>query len=170
MLNVYISAVKCFPKTQWSRFGYKRSSSIQRHSPRCSLAFVSTCESEGVTHLFRVWLQAQCCGVAGADDWGTQIPQSCKCSGGFAGFAGFGSSGCKSRPQVGFKALNHLHHVHCHWSAFMPNTIFCHKYWVLCIKLCKSNGTNECTYPNCNETCATHPPLDQPGTFYVRSL
>ncbi|KAM9845919.1 tetraspanin-8-like [Aulostomus maculatus] len=46
----------------------------------------------------------QCCGIANAEDWGTNIPESCECSGngGFGSFGTFGDvlgSGCKARPQ-----------------------------------------------------------------------
>lgn len=47
--------------------------------------------------------QAQCCGLASAEDWGSVIPASCACdqsSGGFGGgYSLFGSGGCKARPQ-----------------------------------------------------------------------
>ncbi|XP_051247742.1 tetraspanin-7 [Dicentrarchus labrax] len=40
---------------------------------------------------------AQCCGVVSTNDWGNDIPQSCKCPSGQPSL--FGPSGCKSRPQ-----------------------------------------------------------------------
>ncbi len=56
-----------------------------------------------------VWLQAQCCGVVSTSDWGSDIPQSCKCnSGGYGGLGAFGGSGCTSKPMVGFVKLNEV--------------------------------------------------------------
>lgn len=44
----------------------------------------------------------QCCGLSSAEDWGSDIPNSCACDGSsesFGGFSPFGRTGCKARPQ-----------------------------------------------------------------------
>lgn len=52
--------------------------------------------------LMGIQSSAECCGLSSAEDWGSEIPDSCACdgsSGGFGGFAPFGNSDCKARPQ-----------------------------------------------------------------------
>lgn len=45
---------------------------------------------------------AHCCGLSSAEDWGSEIPNSCACDGSserFEGFSPFGNGDCKARPQ-----------------------------------------------------------------------
>lgn len=39
----------------------------------------------------------ECCGLSSAEDWGSEIPESCACKGSSGGF--FGKTGCKARPR-----------------------------------------------------------------------
>lgn len=52
--------------------------------------------------LDRIQSTVECCGLSSAEDWGSDLPQSCACDGSsetHRGFAPFGSSGCKARPR-----------------------------------------------------------------------
>uniref|UniRef100_A0A3P8UDB6 Tetraspanin n=1 Tax=Amphiprion percula TaxID=161767 RepID=A0A3P8UDB6_AMPPE len=65
----------------------------------------------------RTMLQAiqeavQCCGVASAEDWGNEIPESCRCSRSSYSSYGLGYGQCKSKPQ-GFKGPDSIHAQTC---------------------------------------------------------
>lgn len=56
-----------------------------------------------------------CCGLTSAGDWGSVIPDSCECRGGYGGFGGYGGlggSGCRDRPQ-GTTGPNQIYNQSC---------------------------------------------------------
>ncbi|KAK7896794.1 hypothetical protein WMY93_022119 [Mugilogobius chulae] len=94
------------PKMLWPLKSFQKQA--QRTVHRCYIRSIEDPNGGGRFQRNADQLQSsvKCCGLSSAEDWGSDIPQSCSCdgssSGGFGGYGGFGSfqsRGCKSRPQ-----------------------------------------------------------------------
>ncbi|XP_030006816.1 tetraspanin-8-like [Sphaeramia orbicularis] len=67
---------------------------------------------------------SSCCGLTSADDWGSTIPDSCACSGGYGQYGIYSGSGCRDKPQ-GTSGPSQIYIQSCGDFLFFAVDLFC---------------------------------------------